>query len=62
MGFLTGYLIVGTVFAISGYFGMRKAKHNQAKSLFAFFGLLVGWPIVVVAGVLMVTLFSGGLF
>ena len=62
MGILIGYLIMGVVFGICGYFGMRNAKHGQAKSLLAFFGLLVGWPLMVIAGVLVVTLLSGGVF
>lgn len=62
MGFLTGYLIIGAVFGISGYAGMRNAKHNQAKSFLAFFGLLIFWPLVVLGGVIAFTLFGDGLF
>lgn len=59
---LVGYIIIGTVFGISGYFGMRNAKHNQAKSLLAFFGLLVGWPLVMFGGLLALLFLSDGVF
>jgi hypothetical protein len=62
MGFLTGYLVIGAVFGTSGYFGMRNAKHSQGKSLLAFFGLLLGWPLMLLVGMVMLVLFQDGMF
>lgn len=56
------YFMIGAFFGVSGYYGMRKEKKSHAKALLAFFGLLVGWPLMVIAGILAVALFNDGFF
>lgn len=46
------YLIMCTIFAVAAYGGMRAEKKSHAKSILAAIAMFIGWPLVVIAGLL----------